>query len=85
MRKIPLIKDNDIAPWTGKPHAGPKRKFKRGQVIYSADALMAIFERNQYVYLHARPIHPAWLFSMQFRTVIQMMKAGVIREALPND
>lgn len=37
--------------------------------------------QGQYLYFHAKPLHPGWVASMQFRTIQTFLRSGWIRHA----
>jgi hypothetical protein len=48
-----------------------KTKFVKGEAITSIGELAEVLGRNEYVYWQSRPVHPGWMRSMQFQTLIQ--------------
>ncbi len=57
------------------------RKYKPGRVIKDRSQLLNELDAGRYVYLGERPCNPAWLISMQYRTLRWMLKAKRFRFA----
>jgi hypothetical protein len=66
-----------------------KRMFKLGKPIKSMDTLVKKLQNNEWVIIRYgrgrdKPIHPGWLISMQFKTVLQFLQNNRICEAKYN-
>lgn len=62
-----------------------KRKFKPGRPITTMPALVRRLERGDYVLWHGTPKHPGWMRSMQYQTLSNAVRAGILRRAVPVD
>lgn len=61
-----------------------KRKFKKGAQIASLNHLAEAMDCGWIWYRH-KAYHPSFIISMQFRTIINGMRARCFFEAIPND
>ena len=59
--------------------------FKKGNQITSVDHLSSLLDQNKWIYWIDRPKHPSILLSMQLRTILKALKAGILYEAIRNE
>ena len=58
-----------------------KRKTRRGRQIRTLAHLHAVLNRQQYLYVHGKPLHPGWVRSWQFGMVLAYLGRGLMYEA----
>lgn len=53
-----------------------ERMFIKGTPINNIRVLLAWIDEGQYVFMHDRPMHPAWLGSMPYNALRAMCQGG---------
>ena len=61
-----------------------QRKYKPGPEISTMVDLCHVLGRQEWVYLHKRPVHPSFLRNMSFNTLQAMTQRRVLRRTLEN-
>lgn len=62
-----------------------KRKFSKGPPIIHPMDLFDELMRGNYVYWHNKPQHPSWMTSMQFNSLMNAARRGILSYAIPNE
>lgn len=62
-----------------------RRMFRKGRKLRSMEQVARAVEGNIYIFMHNKPQHPGWVGSMQYRTVLGLLRRGYLREALRNE
>ena len=58
--------------------------YRSGRVVRSMSELAGLVQSGQYVCLRGKPLHPGFIISMTFRTVLRAMEWRQIKRAVRN-
>ena len=61
-----------------------KRKYKRGRRIATVAQFEKLVSKGHYIYYRHKPQHHGWMISMQYRSIQQAIKRGLLFIAEPN-
>ena len=62
-----------------------QHKFKPGRKIKSLARFAALMKAGAWIYYRHKPTHPGWATGWPFRTVLSAIRAGYLREAIPQE
>ncbi len=54
------------------------RKYKKGHRITGMTELDMCFDAGEYIYWNHKPQHPSWLMSMQYNSLKNAVKQGIL-------
>lgn len=60
----------------------PKNKYRKGKPITTLEQLGVAIDKNEYVYLHKKPLNPGFLCRMQLGLILKGLKLDYFSEAI---